>query len=179
MKVGWKACPECGALVVSGRFKADTDVRKPFDVQKRFFDALVNNDLVAAQEMLDKGAKVDGARESESELSPSEASHGTTALWCACVGGEYEQAIWLLDRGANPNHIYFTGESILMTVSGCTVNAAKKKACLQIMDELIARGADVNYRNGRLYVIELAGSPEAQHLLKRHGAKGRAIHIEV
>ena len=109
--------------------------------------AVRQGNLDAAMALLDGGANV----------NDTSLVDGTTPLLMAIINGQFDVAIRLVDRGANPNLASATGMAPLYA----TINSqwaprsrypqpqaiqTQKTTHLELMEALIAKGADVNAR---------------------------------
>ncbi len=68
---------------------------------------------------------------------------------CACNAGQLEMVKILLDAGANPNFGRKENKLSEMPINASTMNRESKPGSLEIMELLIAKGADVNCTNYR------------------------------
>lgn len=82
-----------------------------------------NFNIKIMQALLDSGIDINNRQED-----------GSTALLCACVNGHTETAIWLLEKGANPNLCHTGRFSPLFY--------AAKKGNSKLTSELLRHGAD-------------------------------------
>lgn len=163
LKAGWKACPECGTRVsrepsTSNR-RRSLHNRNRRHIQTTFIEALESGDYETAQEMLEEGA----------DINCGENSDRPAPLWCACVNADLNRVIWLVEHGADPN-VDKPGSPLEAASSG-TFKRSIKKRCLNIMKYLIEVGADVNYEENGLSIVDLSGSKKAKRLLMRYGAR--------
>jgi ankyrin repeat protein len=120
-----------------------------------------------AKALLDSGA----------DINQLNAGDKTSPLLMAIINGHFDLAMMLLDRGANPNAPAFNGVAPLFAVLNIQwapkslypspkAYQQQKATYLEVMQALIAKGADVNARVGRkvwyqAYNSDYAGFDEA------------------
>lgn len=99
-------------------------------------------------------------------------ANGMTPLYHAVVAWQVSTSVYLLDHGADPNFTAAPSSSpLLACADGC---AQTYGATEQVVDLMIAKGADVNCRDtsGRSALqIAARWSPEVVAALLEHGAK--------
>jgi uncharacterized protein len=108
---------------------------------------------------------------------PDERQMGITALMTACNRGHADVVRLLVEKGADVNAKDWEGWSPLMAaVAGAAHDDERNKEerCLEIVEFLIANGADVNQKGRRFQTAlndaEKAGHQRVKDLLIQHGA---------
>jgi uncharacterized protein len=129
--------------------------------------AVVKRDAAEVERLLKNG------------VDPNEAQLGVTALINACNMGSVEIVKMLLSKGADPDKKDWEGWRPLMAAASGASHADsrnKEPICLEIVQLLIAGGADVNARGKRgqtaLKYAKSALHENVAELLIQHGAKG-------
>ena len=118
-------------------------------------------DVDELRRLLDEGAEIDASH------------YGRGALFYAMADYKYDAALFLLDRGANPNkrQAGTKGRSPFYLASGVSLNSEKG---MRVLKKMLAKGGDVNDRNhdkpiliGPMYKYNM----EALKLLLKAGAE--------
>jgi len=120
--------------------------------------ALADGEIASAARLLAAGAPID-----------QELLGGRTALWFAAFNCQRESVAFLLENGANPNHLSETAGTALHAATSFFNSSAAA-----IIDLLAEAGADLNARNGAgetpLGYIARAGMGQFVGKLIGHGA---------
>jgi ankyrin repeat protein len=135
----------------------------------RLTAAARDGDVAMIKELLNEGAKVD-----EPNSGGWRGGWSATPLYWSLFNCEFEAAELLLKKGANVNLADSYGSAPLHLAVCC------KDVDLSLIEHLIEKGADVNYKNtsdgwrGLHYVIS-CGSDDVARLLIEKGADVNAI----
>ncbi len=153
------AAAEGHASVVRELLEAGADFTTPLEYSgyTPLFFAVRNGEHEVTHMLLDAGADINAVMSPERFFGKLPMS-GTSPLMLAAENGHFDLAIELLDRGADPNDIR-TGYSVLHALTwirkpdigeSASGDPAPRGSGLrnseQFIRELVARGADVNYR---------------------------------
>ncbi len=145
--------------VVSELLDAGADFKSPLEYSgyTPLFFAVRNGEHEVVHRLLDAGADINSVMNPERSVGKLPKT-GTSPLMLAAENGHYDLAIELLNRGANPNDVR-TGYSILHALTWIrkpdigesasgdpAPRGSGRRNSEQFIRELVARGADVNYR---------------------------------